>query len=111
MPSSRTICPAGVRTVCEADAGMKAAQCREDVEEESESGIDAGCMSEIGGNLEQVGQAAAGNELGHHRKAARVALIGSWPCEALVLETAQARHAVAENPFERRELRTEHEAL
>ena len=94
----------------EADAGMKAAQRRQDVEEESESGVDAWGMPEIGGGLEQIGKAAPGNELGHDSGSTRVALHGPWARQTLVFEAAEPLDAVAEGPFEGRELGTEHEA-
>ena len=88
---------------------MKAAQRRQDVEQESESGIDAGRVPEIGGDLEQIGEAAARNELGYHDESARLTIDGSWPGETLVLEAAEAFYAVAQDRFEGHELRAEHE--
>src|SRR4029453_2492005 len=84
---------------------MEAAQCRQDVEQESESGIDAGRMPEIGGDLEQIGQAAPRNELGYHDEAARLTIDGSWPGETLILEAAEAFYPVAQDRFEGHELR------
>jgi hypothetical protein len=88
---------------------VETAQRRKDVEQESERGIDAGRMSELGGRLEEVGKAATRNELGYDHDSADLTVDRSWPGETLVFEAAKAFDPVAQDWFERHELRAEHE--
>ena len=81
----------------ESDGGMEAAQRRKDVEQESERGIDAGRMSELGGSLEEVGKAAARNELGYDHDSADLTVDGPWPGDPLVFEAAKAFDPVAQD--------------
>ena len=96
----------------EARAGVKAAQCREQVQQESEGGVHARRRACLSGRVEELCEAAARHELGHHdQRAIEVALDRPRPRDAFVFEGAEGVQPIAQHALERAQLRSQHQAL
>ena len=98
--------------VREARAGVKAAQRREQVEQESQGRVHARRRAGLRGRVEELCEAAPGHELGHDdQRAVEVALDGSRPRDALVFEGAERVEPIAQHVLERPELGPQHQPL